>query len=723
MSDRIRVYELARELGLSNKELLAILEREGYGVTNHANSLDVAVGDLIRDMVVADRQRKEEAKKKIAGKPAAAPVDRAAKSSAAKDAKETKGAKETKTASSKTTPAKPEKKSAPAKEDKPEASPAVEKPDEAPLTELHLKTPITVRDLAEGLRKKPHELISLMMTMNIFGAINQVLDIELVEKICERHNVKFVRESREKPAERIVKGKADETPKTPRERDLVPRPPVVVFMGHVDHGKTSLQDYIRHTHVTSGEAGGITQHIGASVAVVGDKTITFLDTPGHEAFTAMRARGANATDIAVLVVAADDGVMPQTIEAINHAKAADVPIVVAMNKMDLPAADPEKVLRGLSEHGVVSEDWGGQVAVMPVSALTGEGVNDLLERILLEAEMLDLTAEPKAPFEGLVIEAQMESGMGPIASVLVRNGTLRVGDSLICGQVYGRARALLDSQGKRVPKALPSTPIRIMGLSGVPEAGDIIRVCANEREAKALADEAAQQARQDTLAVDRASISLDEMFNQLSKEDKPELAIVIKADVRGSLEAITESISKLKSDRVSARVIHGGVGEITENDVMQAAASRALILGFHVRAMPGINRLAKQKGVDLRLCSIIYDLLQQVEDAMRGQLQPESREAPLGSAEIIQIFEISKAGKICGCRVTSGVIRVNAKAKVYRDKELIYHGHVASLKHFKNDVREIKSGLECGIRLDNFEDFEVHDIIEAFDLVQVAPQL
>ncbi|HOG51332.1 MAG TPA: translation initiation factor IF-2, partial [Lentisphaeria bacterium] len=513
MSDRIRVYELARELGLSNKELMAILEQEGYGVTNHASSLDAEVGDLIRDMIIADRQREEETKKKkIAGKTAAAPTDRVAKDT--KDAKEAKSAKETKAASGKAAPAKPGKKPAPpAKEGKREASPAAEKPadekpaDEKPadepLTELHLKTPITVRDLAEGLRKKPHELISLMMTMNIFGAINQVLDIELVEKICERHNVKFVRESREKPAERTVKGKADEASQTPRARDLVPRPPVVVFMGHVDHGKTSLQDYIRHTHVTSGEAGGITQHIGASVAVVGDKSITFLDTPGHEAFTAMRARGANATDIAVLVVAANDGVMPQTVEAINHARAANVPIVVAMNKMDLPAADPEKVLRGLSEHEVMPEDWGGQVAVMPVSAVTGEGVNDLLERILLEAEMLDLTAEPKAPFEGLVIEAQMESGMGPIASVLVRNGTLRVGDSLICGQVYGRVRALLDSQGKRVPKALPSTPIRIMGLSGVPEAGDIIRVCANEREAKALADEAAQQARQDTLAVDR----------------------------------------------------------------------------------------------------------------------------------------------------------------------------------------------------------------------------
>ncbi len=591
------------------------------------------------------------------------------------------------------------------------------------MTELHLKTPITVRDLAEGLHKKPHELIGLMMTMNIFGAINQVLEIDLVEKICERHGVKFVRESREKPAERSIKGKGDGTPRKEHARDRAPRPPVVVFMGHVDHGKTSLQDYIRHTHVTSAEAGGITQHIGASVATVDDRTITFLDTPGHEAFTAMRARGANATDIAVLVVAADDGIMPQTIEAINHAKAANVPIVVAMNKMDLPAADPEKVLRGLSEQGIMPEDWGGEVAVVPVSALTGEGVNDLLERILLEAEMLDLTAEPKAPFEGLVIEAQMESGMGPTASVLVRNGTLHVGDSLICGQVYGRARALLDSQGKRVPKALPSTPIRIMGLSAVPEAGELIRACANEREAKALAEEAAEQARKGSLAVDRGTVSLDEMFNQLSKGDKPELAIILKTDVRGSLEAITESLGKLKSDRVTARVIHSGVGEITENDVVLAAASNAIILGFHVRAMPGINRLAKQKGVDLRLCSIIYDLLQQIEDAMRGQLQPESRENSLGTAEIAQIFEVSKTGKICGCRVTSGVIRVNAKAKVYRDKELIYHGQVASLKHFKNDVREVKSGLECGIRLDNFEDFEINDIIEVFDLVQVAAQL
>ena len=693
---KIRVYELARELGLTNKELLSILEQEGFTVRSHSSNIDEDDADLIRRQIIAERQKgREEREEREERKESAKPSPAAKKAPAAPAA----AAKEA---------------SAPAKADK-------------GGKEIHLKTPVTVRDLADALGKKPNELIGMLMTMNTFAAINQVLDVEKVEAVCERYGRKFVRERREKPQEKApVQAAGKGAPATTLPQKHVGRPPVVVFMGHVDHGKTSLQDYIRKTKVTAGESGGITQHIGASVAVVGEQTITFLDTPGHAAFTAMRARGANATDIAVLVVAATEGVMPQTIEAINHAKAAEVPIVVAMNKMDLPGANSDKVYLGLQQNGITPEEWGGETAVVPVSAMTGEGIDDLLERILLEAEMLQLSADLNAPFEGLVIEAQMEGGMGPTAHVLVRNGVLRVGDSLICGQAYGRVKALLDSNGKRLSKAGPSTPVKIMGLSAVPDAGDVIRICANEREAKALAEAEIAKHREGTLQVERSLTlnSLEDWFNSREQADeKQELSLVLKTDVKGSQEALSDLIQNLQSDKISVKIVHAGVGEITETDAVLAAASQAIIMGFHVRVMPGVNRLAKQKGVDIRLYSIIYELLDELKDAMRGRLTPEIKEQILGSAEIIQVFNISKAGKICGCRVTSGVVKVNAKAKVYRDKELIYHGQVQTLKHFRDDVKEVKSGLECGIRLDNFEDFEVGDHIEVFSIQEIAPEL
>ena len=695
MSDKVRVYDLARELGLTPKELIAMLEKEGFTVKSHSSTLEADIADLIRDAVITSRQKKQAANQ------AAAAAAAAPKEKPAKDASKAKPATE------KTDKAAPQQ---------PKEAAAEEPPAEKP--ELHLKTPITVGALAEGLGKKPNELIFTLMSMNIFAAITQILEVETVEKICDKFGVKFIRERREKPREND-KPKSSE-PTAEGEYPMETRPPVVCFMGHVDHGKTSLQDYIRHTHVTAGESGGITQHIGASVAKVGDQTITFLDTPGHEAFTTMRARGAKSTDIAVLVVAADDGVMPQTIEAINHAKAAGIPIVVAMNKMDLPGADPDKVLLGLQQHGLTPEDWGGDVAVVPVSAVTGQGIDDLLERILLEAEMLELKAAPSAPFEGLVIEAQMESGRGPTANIIVQNGTLRLGDYLLCGTCYGKVKALIDSFGKPVKRALPSTPIKVMGLNGVPEAGDKIVTCTNEREAKERAEEEIERKKNESLNVERKT-SLEDIFSMLDKAEKPELKIVLKTDVRGSLEAITENIAKIKNDKITANIIHSGVGEISENDIVLAAASKAIIIGFHVRVMPGVNKLAKQKGVDIRLYSVIYELLEQVDKAMKGQLAPETRETPLGEAEIIQIFQTSKAGRICGCRVKSGVMKINAKCKVFRDKELIYLGHVQSLKHFKEDVREISAGNECGIRLDNFEEFEVGDRLELFNVVTVDP--
>ena len=695
MSEKKRVYELANELGMEPKDLLEILKKEGYDVKTASSSLLKSDADLVFSQIMADTKKKEAAK----AAPAAVATTTPAPATAEKD-----------------------------DENNAENDEGGEGGDD----EIHLKTPVTVRDLAQALDVKPNALIVQLMGLNVFAAINQVLDLEIVEKICAKNGKRFVQERREKSNHPVFERKASavaaaEAKRQGRPQRKVGRPPVVVFMGHVDHGKTTLQDYIRKTKVAAGEAGGITQAIGASVAQYGDQTITFLDTPGHAAFTAMRARGANATDIAVLVVAATEGIMPQTIEAIHHAQAAKVPIIVAVTKIDLPGADPDKVRRQLQENGIQPEDWGGNTAVIPCSGITGEGVDDLLERILLEAEMLELAADPDAPFEGLVIEAQMESGMGPTANILVRNGTLRIGDWFSCGATYGKAKALLDTHGKRLAKATASTPVKIMGYTGVPEAGETVVWQPDEKTAKAVADAELARRRAEELAPKRAALTLEDI-NQLFKNEAataslPELNLILKTDVRGSLEAIGESINGIKSQKITCKIIHSGVGEITENDVILAAASKAIIIGFHVRAMPGINKVAKNKGVEIRLYSIIYELLDDLRDAMRGRLTPETKEVLLGEAEIMQVFNITKAGKICGCRVNSGSVRVNLKAKVYRQKELIYSGLVASLKHFKEDVREMKAGQECGIKLDNFEDFEVGDRISVFQTQQIAPEL
>lgn len=702
MAAKIRVNQLARELGMESKELVEFLQKEGFSsVRTHSSTLEEDEADLIRKQIYNSRKEAQEAKKtdavpvaasKDEAKPATQPATQAASQPGANDEDEESDGEENE-------------------------------------NEVHLKTPVTVRDLATALKKKPNELIIQLMGLNIFAAINQVLELEIVEKICEKNGKKFVQERREKSNHPVFERKASAiaaASKDGRPRKKVGRPPVVVFMGHVDHGKTTLQDYIRKTRVAAGEAGGITQAIGASVAQYGDQTITFLDTPGHAAFTAMRARGANATDVAVLVIAATEGAMPQTIEAIHHAQAAKVPIVVAMTKIDLPGCDKDKVLRQLQENGVQPEEWGGDTAVIPCSGVTGEGIDELLERILLEAEMLELNADLEAPFEGLVIEAQMETGMGPTANILVRNGILRQGDWFSCGSTYGKARALLDTHGKRLAKATASTPVKIMGYNDVPEAGDRVVWQPDEKSAKAVADEEAARKRMEG-AVTRKTLTYDE-FMRMSNEAKDnaeviDLNLVLKTDVRGSLEAISEAINGIKSTKISVKIIHSGVGEVTESDVILAAASKAVIVGFHVRAMPGVNHTAKQKGVEIRLYSIIYDLLDDLENVMRGRLTPETRETLSGEAEIIQVFNISKAGKICGSRVITGSVKINQKAKVFRAKELIYSGMVASLKHFKEDVREIKAGQECGIRLDNFEDFEVGDRIQVFAIEKVLPEL
>ncbi|MFA6568442.1 MAG: translation initiation factor IF-2 [Victivallales bacterium] len=611
------------------------------------------------------------------------------------------------------------------KEEKERVRLEIEKESES-KDEIHLKSPIIVKNLAEALGKKPNEIIGTLLTFNVLASINQTVEPEVAKKVCKKFGISLVVDRREK--DEHVSKQEDHKPSTPEEEmeekdkpeDLVERPPVVTFLGHVDHGKTSLQDAIRKTNVAAKESGGITQHIGASVVNVSGKTITFIDTPGHEAFTAMRARGAKATDIAILVVAADDGFMPQTIEALNHAKAAGVPIIVAINKMDLPGADPDKVIRQMQQNGLMSEEWGGEVGAVRVSAVTGDGIDKLLARIILEAEMLQLKANPKRAARGVVLEAQLEQGHGPTASVLVQTGNLKRGDCVLCGKYYGKVKTMINVLGEPVENASPSTPIKLVGLSGVPAAGATFIVC-NEKEAKKIAEEREAESRTTGLEAENTAqgiggTNLEDLMKRLEKGQKQTLSIIIKADVQGSVEAIAESLKKFPSEKIQIDILHSGIGAITENDVLLAAASSAIVVGFHVRVNPGVNSLAKKQQVEIRLYSIIYELIEDLKDALAGKLAPDQREKELGTTKIIKIFEISKGPKVCGCMVEKGLIRVGAKARVYRNSELIFNGSVQSLRRFQDDVKEVRQGLECGIRLDNFLDFHEGDIIQAYEI-------
>ena len=562
----------------------------------------------------------------------------------------------------------------------------------APGSEVEMSSPIIIKNLAEAVGKKPNELITDLMKLGELAGINQAISENTARKLCEGYNLKLVIKSPEKKNQVARKPEVDpDDPALLRER-----PPVVTFMGHVDHGKTSLQDAIRHTRVTAGEAGAITQHIGASTVEFNGKGITFIDTPGHAAFTNMRARGANATDIVVLVVSAAEGFKPQTVEAMNHALAAKVPIIVAINKIDLPDADPDKVLLHMQQNNLTSEDWGGQVGTVRVSAKTGAGLPDLLERILMEAEMMELRANPDRSAQGVVLEAQLEPGLGPTASILVQNGTLHTGDIVICGEHYGKVRMLIDDKGNRVKSAGPSIPVKLVGLSGVPEAGDQLETAANEKEARLIANDRAAEKRGQMLAANSIS-SAEDLFSRLNQEEQNHLNIIIKADVRGSGEAIAQSLDQLPSEKIKAEVVANGVGPISESDIDLAAAIGSIVVGFHVRVNPGVNDLAKKRGVEIRLYSIIYELLEDITDALAGRLEPEKRENIIGSARILQIFELSKGPKICCCRVDSGVVKIGAKARVRRNKELM-------------------AGLECGIKLDNFIDFDEGDEIEIYEI-------
>ncbi len=637
---------------------------------------------------------------------------------------------------------------APAETAEPEA-PATEEPtaevatDAAPAAEaseseadavdsnlIELKKPkVIVKDFALMMDMKPNQVITELMRMNIFASINAEIDLKVAKAIGEKHGFTVRKEEKKKApasqpkAKKIAAKKAAAAPDSPD--TLLPRPPVVTFMGHVDHGKTSLLDRIRDTRVTAGESGGITQHIGAYTVEINDHKITFLDTPGHAAFTAMRARGANLTDVVVLVVAADDGVMPQTIEAIKHAQAAGVCIIIAMNKMDLRSANPDRLKQQLQENEIMVEDWGGSIGCCPVSAMTGEGVDGLLERIILESEMLELKANPNKPANGFVVEAQMEPGMGPTASLLVKSGSLNVGDSVVCGSYWGRVKALISDQGKKVRSAGPSTAVKIMGLTSVPGAGDEFQVMENDREARGISEEMQQEDRTQALegAATPKKMSLDDLFGAAATAEKKELKVIIKADVQGSLEAISHSLKGIKSDKVDIKIISNDVGNITVNDVMLASASNAIILGFHTGKENGANAGAKREGVEVRLYSIIYELIDDVESAMKGLLDRELREQVIGEAEIREVFELSKKSKIAGCMVMSGRVTAKASIRIKRGKDILFEGLIGSLKRFQNEAAEVRQGQECGIRPNNFTNFEAGDTIEAYLVEKITQEL
>jgi len=577
---------------------------------------------------------------------------------------------------------------------------------------------MTVKEFAEVIGQRPADIVRKLMDMGQMLTFNQPMHVEAASMIAEEAGVK-VEITVEKAGEDLL----EDITQVQGEVRLEPRPPVVTIMGHVDHGKTSLLDAIRETKVAEGEAGGITQHIGAYTVTVHGKQVTFLDTPGHEAFTAMRARGAKVTDIVILVVAADDGVMPQTVEAIHHAKAAGVPLIVAMNKIDKPNANPDRVRNALSEHGLISEAWGGDTIMVEVSAKQKTGLDQLLEMILLQAEVLELKADPHQLAKGAVVEAKLERGRGPVATVLVQSGTLHVGDTFVVGSFSGKVRALISHTGSKIHQAGPSVPVEVIGLPGVPSAGDVFQAVKDERIAREIADDRARKQRAAELA-GAGKVSLDDLFARIQEGSVKELSLVIKADVQGSSEALATAVEKLPTDVVKLRVIHNGVGGITESDVLLAAASNAIIIGFNIRPEPKASDLAEKEHVDVRLYTIIYDALNDIKAAMEGLLEPTLKERVLGRAEVRQVFNVSKAGTIAGSYVIDGTItRASAGVRVIRDNVVVYQGKLGSLRRFKDDVREVQQGYECGIGVENFSDIKTGDVIEAYAIDKIAAKL
>ena len=572
---------------------------------------------------------------------------------------------------------------------------------------------LTIKELADKMKLQPSVIVKKLFLKGQMVTLNQEIDYEQAEEIAMEFDVLCEQEEKVDVIAELLKEDEEKV------EDMVPRPPVVCVMGHVDHGKTSLLDAIRKTNVTAREAGGITQHIGASVIEINDRKITFLDTPGHEAFTAMRMRGAQSTDIAILVVAADDGVMPQTVEAINHAKAAGVEIIVAINKIDKPSANIDKVKQELSEYELIPEDWGGSTIFVPVSAHTREGVTDLLEMVLLTADVLELKANPNRKGRGLVIEAELDKGKGPVATVLVQKGTLRVGETIAAGSCYGKIRAMMDDRGRRVKEAGPSTPVEILGLNDVPQAGEVFVATENEKEARSFAETFISEGKNKLIEDTKAKLSLDDLFSQIKAGNVKELPLIIKADVQGSVEAVKQSLTRLSNEEVVVKVIHGGVGAINESDVTLASASNAIIIGFNVRPDATAKSIAEREKVDLRLYRVIYQAIEDVEAAMKGMLDPVFEEKVIGHAVIRQLFKASGVGTIAGSYVLDGKFQRGCSCRITREGEQIYEGPLASLKRFKDDVKEVAAGYECGLVFEKFNDLKEDDVIEAYTMVEV----
>ena len=678
---KIRVYELAKELNVSSKDLINLLMEEfGVEVKNHMSVIEDEDATLIKELLGDTSNGDSEGKKSL--------VDEYEEELAESLNKGVKKKKKTK------------------KELEQEE---VERNAEAACGVIEIGETITVKELCEKLGKPTNDVIKNLIFLGVMAGVNQEIDFTTAEKLCEKYEVLVEKKEEETELE------AFEEDTDVVEENLVKRPPIVTIMGHVDHGKTSLLDAIRHAKVTASEAGGITQHIGAYTVSLNGEKITFLDTPGHEAFTAMRARGAQVTDIVILVVAADDGIMPQTKEAINHCKAADVPMIVAINKIDRPGANVDRVKQELTEHGLVSEDWGGDTICVPVSAKTGENLESLLEMVLLTAEMQELKADPNRKAKGTVIEAKLDKGRGAVASLLIQNGTLNVGDSILVGSTYGRIRAMFDDRGKKIKSAGPSIPVEVLGLSEVPAAGDRFVVVKDEKTARNMAEARKEKIR---TASHQSSnrVSLEDLYSQIQEGKVKELSIVVKADVQGSVEAIKQSLEKLSTDDVKVRVIHGAVGAITETDVTLGAASNAIVIGFNVRPDNNAIAQADRDGVEIKTYRIIYDAIEDVKSAMIGMLDPEYKEVVNGKAEVRMTYKISNVGTIAGCYVTDGKIVRNSEIRVIRDGIVIFESKLASLKRFKDDAKEVARGYECGLSVEKFNDLKEGDVIESYSM-------
>ncbi|MEY8762116.1 MULTISPECIES: translation initiation factor IF-2 [Clostridium] len=675
---KIRIYELAKELNIPSKKLIELLQEEfGVKVKNHMSAIEEEDADLIKEFMEESEEKGGENDKK--SHKYRSKDESTGESNKKGNRKREKNLK-----------------------------------DKDSEKTVKIEDTITVKEFSDKIGKPSTEVIKQLIFMGVMAAINDEIDFNTAQKLGEKFDITVLKKEKNIDREAVEQQEEEEDD----DINLEKRPPIITVMGHVDHGKTSLLDAIRKSNVIATEAGGITQHIGAYTVTINGQKITFLDTPGHEAFTAMRARGAQITDIVILVVAADDGIMPQTAEAISHCKAADVPIVVAINKIDRPGANVDKVKQELIDYDLVPEDWGGKVICIPVSARTKEGINTLLEMVLLTAEMQELKANPHRNARGTVIEARLDKGRGAVATLLVQNGTLHVGDSIIVGDTYGRVRAMFDDKGKKIKSAGPSIPVEILGLSEVPEAGDRFHQVKNEKTAREIANKRKQKVREEHLQ-SAHKVSLENLYNQIKEGKVKELNIIVKADVQGSVEALKQSLQNLSNEEVKVRVIHGAVGAITETDVTLALASNAIIIGFNVRPDINAQNAAEKEFVDIKTYRVIYNAIEDVKAAMLGMLEPDYKEVVLGKAEIRQTYKISSIGTIAGCYVIQGKMVRNAKARVIRDGVVVFESELASLKRFKDDVKEVAEGYECGLSIDKFNDIKEGDIVEDYTMKEV----